>query len=192
MAVLVAAPMALAAPKGANNAGTIKVHDDATASPETRNEPHVSCDFWIEGFNMQDASGVLVFQAWPPTGHKQEVTPTGAGLDWTAESGNAHGNYHFLNGAYQLPAGHYKVTAQNENGTKTKSKVFWVEPCEQTPPPCASDCTPPPCTENCVPTPPTGPTPPTTQIPFFPTTGSLAMGLLGAAGSVGAVLLRRR
>jgi hypothetical protein len=193
LALATAAPFAAAAPKNGNNAGTIKVHDDATATPETRNEPHVSCDFWIEGFNMQDSSGVLTFQAWPPTGNKQTVTPTGAGLDWSADSGNSHGNYHFLNGAYQLPAGHYKVTAQNENGTKTKSKVFWVDPCEQTPPPCTESCQPPPCTVDCTPPPCTQDcTPPTTQIPFFPSTGSLVMGVLGAAGSVGAIVLRRR
>jgi hypothetical protein len=199
--LLLALPMAVglaSAKADKNNAGTIKVHDDATADPEVRNEPHVSCDFWIEGFNMQDSSGSLVFRAWPPTGHKQVVTPTGDGLSWSADAGNKHGNYHFLNGAYQLPEGHYKVTAVNEGGEKTKSKVFWVDPCKPEctqdcvpcvvdcqPPPCTHDCTPPPCSENCVPTPPT-------KVPFFPSAGSLVLGLLGAAGSVGAVILKRR
>jgi len=171
-----------------NNAGTIKIHDNATADPEVRNEPHVSCDFWVEGFNMDDASGTLSFQAWPPTGHKQVVQPTGDSLSWSADSTNAHGNHHFLKGPYQLPAGHYKVTSLDANDHKQKSKVFWVDPCEQTPPPgCTQDCMPPPCTQDCGPV-----TPPTTEIPFFPSAGSLVLGVLGAAGSVGAVLLRRK
>src|SRR5438067_464957 len=115
-----------------NKPGTIKVHDNATADPEVRNEPHVSCDFWVEGFNMEDSSGTLTFQAWPPTGSKEVVTPTGDDLEWTADSGNGHGNFHFLSGAYQLPEGHYKVTS-SDGDEKEKSKVFWVDPCA--PPP---------------------------------------------------------
>lgn len=46
-------------------------------------------------------------------------------------------------------------------------------------------CTPPPCVENCPPTPPT-------EIPFFPSAGALALGVLGAAGVVGMVVLRRK
>jgi hypothetical protein len=186
---LVALPMTVgvASAKTTPNSGTIKIHDDATADPEVRNEPHVSCDFWVEGFNMEDDSGDLVFKSWPPTGDKSVVTPTGDDLDWTADTGNAHGNYHFLNGPYQLPDGHYKVNAVNEGGDKTKSKVFWVDPCET--PPCTQDCTPPPCEVDCTP-------PPCevdcTEIPFFPSTGSMVLGILGAVGSVGAVVLRRR
>ncbi|GEM_PF-3870617 len=168
--VVLALPMVVgvaAAKSTDNNAGTIKVHDDMSADPDEKNQPHVSCDFWIEGFNMQDSSGALRFQAWPPTGNKTVVTPTGDGLNWTADSGNKHGNYHFLNGPYELPAGHYKVTAINEGGEKTKSKVFWVDDCV------------------------TPPTPPT-EIPFFPSAASMALGVVGALGAVGVVLLRRR
>jgi hypothetical protein len=183
LALVAVAPYAQAAPKHENNSGTIKVHDNATADPEERNQPHVSCDFWVEGFNMEDDSGNLVFQAWPPTGHKQVVVPSGASTSWSADSGNSHGNFHFLAGPFQLPAGHYKVTSVDNEG-KQKSKVFWVDECKTPPGGCTQDCTPPPCTENC--------TPPTTQIPFFPTAGSLVMGVLGAVGSVGAIVLRRR
>lgn len=177
-AVATMMPTSLAVPD--NHAGTIKVHDNATADPEVRNEPHVSCDFWVEGFNMEDSSGTLVFQSWPPTGDKSVVTPTGDGLTWTADSGNSHGNYHFLNGAYQLPAGHYKVTS-TDGEHKEKSKVFWVDECGTPPPPCTENCVPtPPCTVDC------------TQVPFFPSAVSLGLGLVGAVGAVGIALVRRK
>lgn len=141
---------------GMNNAGTIKVHDDATADPPMRNQPHVDCVFWIEGFNMEDDEGTIVFYAWPPTGDKTVVTPTGAGLTWTSDSTNSHGNFHFLSGPYSLPSGHYRVEVFNAAGHPgkggeddgdgdhdlngehfAKAKTFWVEcvPEGETPPP---------------------------------------------------------
>lgn len=142
LAIAAAAP---AAAQNDNNAGTVKVHDDESENPEQRNVPHVSCDFWIEGFNMNDASGTLVFYAWPPTGDKSEVTPTGAGLDWTGDEENEQGNHHFLAGPFQLPPGHYRVEVYTDDGHPggddlkfAKTKTFWVEPCD-TPfenPPC--------------------------------------------------------
>ena len=130
-----------------NNQGTLKVHDDEVASPDRRNEPHVSCDFWIEGFNMFDDSGVLEFKEWPPTGEKQVVTPTGDDLDWSGAAEEDGKGFHFLNGAYQLPEGHYRVEAFSDGGHpgnfdhNSKSKMFWVDPCE---PPCPEEQCPPP------------------------------------------------
>lgn len=51
--------------------------------PDSRNQPHVSCDFYIEGFNMKDSTGYLRFYSWPPTGNKSVVTPSGDTLTWT-------------------------------------------------------------------------------------------------------------
>lgn len=129
----------VATPVGAthNNQGTVKVHDDADENPDIRNVPHVSCDFWIEGFKLGDDSGWIRFFGWPPTGDKTEVTPTGDDLDWAADSGSASGEYHFLSGPYQLPTGHYRVEVYtndghpgSDSGHFAKAKTFWVEPCE--------------------------------------------------------------
>lgn len=138
---------ALALPAGAthNDQGTLKVHDNEEENPDVRNVPHVSCDFWIEGFLLGDDSGWIRFAAWPPTGEMNEVTPTGDDLDWEADAGNASGEFHFLSGPYQLPTGHYRVEIYTDDGHPggdsghfAKSKTFWVEPCDQPPmnPPC--------------------------------------------------------
>lgn len=128
-----------------NNSGTVKVHDNEDENPDSRNVPHVSCDFWIEGFNLNDDVGTLVFYGWPPTGEKSVVTPTGASLAWTSDGVNANGNHHFLAGPFALPAGHYRVEVYTEDGHPggngshfAKTKTFWVEPCDSPPanPPC--------------------------------------------------------
>ncbi|HET6399091.1 MAG TPA: hypothetical protein VFH47_06015 [Candidatus Thermoplasmatota archaeon] len=114
-----------------NNHGTIKVHDDASADPATRNQPHVSCDFWIEGFNMSTATGTLVFTDWPPTGNKTEVLEVPF-----AGTPEADGDgFHFNVGPITLDAGHYRVEAFLDEGHpggrdhSAKSKMFWVHPC---------------------------------------------------------------
>lgn len=144
-ALLVAALMALVLmPSGSaevtSNHGTIKVHDEEVTDPVQRNVPHVDCvDFWIQGFNMADGSGTLVFYAWPPTGDKSVVLTA----NWTATSHDHEGagGFGFMAGPFTLDAGHYHVEAFLAGGHvggnedhKTKSKTFWVEPCEPTPP----------------------------------------------------------
>lgn len=182
-----------------DNRGTIKVHDDEDADPDPRNEPHVSCDFWVQGFNMHDAEGVLKFYAWPPTGDKSIVTPTGDDLAWEGTP-DGDGEYDFLSGAYQLPVGHYRVEAWTTDDHPghthfAKAKMFWVDPCAEG---CEEDCNPP--TPTPTPTPPT--TPPADEcpedvpadecvpIPFFPGPIALALGALGATGS--ALMIARR
>ena len=137
LALLTAVSLA-SAPAGAthNNQGTVKVHDNADEDPDVRNVPHVECDFWVEGFMMGDDSGWLQFYSWPPTGNKSLVTPTGADLTWEAAHGNASGEYHFLQGPFELPSGHYRVEVYTDDGHPgrdgghfAKSKTFWVE-CE--------------------------------------------------------------
>lgn len=116
--------------EGTENTGTIKVHDEAEADPDKRNEPHVDCeDFWVEGFKMKADSGALTFYSWPPTGDKAVVLEA----EWTADDETPKN--HFLAGPFTLPAGHYRVEAsnadkQNGDGAHTKSKMFWVEECE--------------------------------------------------------------
>lgn len=140
MLVLTIATMMLAAIPTAsaqnenNNRGTIKIHDELEVDPPQQNQPHVSCDFWVEAFNMKEETGRLEFRAWPPTGDKSVVTPTGDSLTYTGTP-DGDGEFDFLKGAYFLEPGHYKVEAIAVDGqgreTKEKSKVFWVDPCEE-------------------------------------------------------------
>ena len=119
-----------------NNQGTVKVHDNEDENPDQRNVPHVDCQFWIEGFDLGDDSGWIVFYAWPPTGDKQ-VVESGEDQNWTANAGNVSGEFDFLAGPFTLESGHYRVEVfttdghpGSDSGHFAKSKTFWVE-CEE-------------------------------------------------------------
>lgn len=172
-----------------DNRGTIKIHDGATADPDERNEPHVSCDFYVQGFNMKDAQGHLEFFSWPPTGDKSGITPSGDTLTWTGTA-DGDGEWNFQKGAYFLPEGHYRLEAYTDDGHPgneshfAKAKMFWVDPCDEGG-----------CTENCTPPPPPcveGQDEGCTEVPFFPTPAAMALGIVGTLGAVGAIMLRRR
>lgn len=175
-----------------DNRGTIKIHDSAVEDPEQRNVPHVSCEFYVQGFNMKDPSGTIVFYSWPPTGDKSVVAAGGDTQAWTGTP-DGDGEYDFLKGPYTLAEGHYRVEVFTDDGHPgheghfAKAKMFWVDPCGG-------------------PLPPTPPTPPEetecpedvsvteceeTEIPFFPGFTSLALGSLGATAVVGLALRRR-
>jgi hypothetical protein len=130
------------------NTGTIKVHDGPTADPETRNEPHVSGDFYIEGFNMAADSGGLFFFSWPPTGNRELVRET----TWEADDGEPA--FHFLAGPFELPCGHYRVAASNGPAEPEdfpggmKHKAFWVDDCAEPEPPECGEPGAPPCPEE--------------------------------------------
>ncbi|HET6399655.1 MAG TPA: fibronectin type III domain-containing protein [Candidatus Thermoplasmatota archaeon] len=134
---LAAVPGASANPHVEPNHGTIKIHQNEAEQPPQRNVPHVSCEFYVEGFNMADNDGTLVFYAWPPTGDMtvaMVVNFTG----WAETSGQG---YHFLEGPLSLPAGHYKVEAVGaDEEIKAKSKVFWVKECPTEEPPMEYPC----------------------------------------------------
>ena len=138
--VVALAAIALATQVNAeSNAGTIKVHDGPTADPDTRNEPHVSDDFWVEGMNMAADGGSLEVFSWPPTGNKELVLTS----TWSADDGEPAN--HFLAGPYFLPCGHYRAEAGN-GGDHVKVKMFWVEDCDTEQPPCGTEGQPPcPC-----------------------------------------------
>lgn len=192
LAFVALAATAAAAPP--DNQGTIKVHDDAVVDPATRNDPHVSCDFWIEGFNMEDSSGGLTFYAWPPTGNKSVVLQS----PWMgAAEADQSGGFHFLAGPFNLSDGHYRVEAFSNGGHPgdedhfAKEKTFWVDPCQ---PVCTVDCNPcevdcNPCVTDCIPPPacPTGltatPQPDgSVLLSFTPTPGSDATVVSRAVG----------
>lgn len=141
---LAAMPPASAQSEG--NQGSIKVHDEAVVVPPTRNDPHVSCDFYIEGFNMEDDSGYLLFFRIPPTSNPPEQV---LNATWTgAPEADQSGGFHFLAGPFNFTEGHYRVEAYNDDGAPgdgqgQKSKVFWVNPCEPgaEQPPCPPNVT---------------------------------------------------
>jgi hypothetical protein len=159
-------------------AGTIKVHNPGQAGSNA-NDPHVGCSFFIEGFGMTASSGTITFFGWPPTGSKTVVTASGAAETWSgATSTTGHGGFDFDVGAFSLPSGHYKV--QVTDGDHVKTKVFWVD-CSVTPPGST-----PGTNETTNGTTPGGVTPPGghAEVPFFPSVGSLLLGVAGASGSV--------
>lgn len=124
---------ALGGGAASDNQGTIKVHNPGDVGDES-NDPHVGCIFYVEGVNMQATTGTLVIQSWPPTGNMTVVVNT----TWIAADAPADGfaDHHFLNGPYNLTAGHYKVFVSDAK--HDKMKTFWVD-CV---PPCIIDCGP--------------------------------------------------
>lgn len=117
------------------NSGTIKVHDGSGADPDERNEPHVTGDAFVEGFNMAAGEGDLLLYSWPPTGNMTLALAT------TWDGDDAEPAVHFLAGPFDLPCGHYRAFAYNGDGPEdpaepqpggAKKKTFWVD-CE-TPP----------------------------------------------------------
>lgn len=125
-----------------SNPGTIKVHDTTFVDPPQRNQPHVDCEFYIEGFHMADTSGTLVIQVWHPTADPADVLND----TWTGTPETDGKGSHFLNGPYTLPEGHYRVEVFSSTGHPgdsehfAKAKMFWVEPCETVPPPPVLQC----------------------------------------------------
>lgn len=137
---LVVAAVAAIPATSQGNGGTIKVHDGRGADPAQRNEPHVSGDAYVEGFNMAADRGDLLVYSWPPTGDRTLVLAT----NWTGDG--ADPAVHFLAGPFGLPCGHYRVFAYNGAGPSdptepqpggAKKKTFWVDcvPPEGSPPP---------------------------------------------------------
>lgn len=135
LAIFMAATVATMAAPAAQahetpNHGTIKVHDEASADPATRNEPHICAPFWIEGFAMTDGNGWLVFESIPPTTNPPVVVLV---VNWTADGGSEAEGYHFNEGPIALPDGHYRVEAfvgdpePHAETHSSKSKVFWVD-----------------------------------------------------------------
>jgi len=125
------APSAAATP---NNPGTIKVHDALDTDPDQSNEPHVSCPFFVVGFNMADTMGSYYIWAWSPTGDGA-VAATGPWVGTPEPDGRGS---HFIVGPLSLPPGHYRVQAFSSTGHPgdsehfSKTKTFWVDACVTT------------------------------------------------------------
>lgn len=125
------------------NNGTIKIHDAANEDTNA-NEPHVSCDFWVDfyGYDAGHQTATMEFQLWAPT----EGGTTTRTTDWTTADRTGGNQLDKEYGPVDLSglfAGvtphprqgyHVRLTVHvtGSQGSDVKHKVFWVEPCAPT------------------------------------------------------------
>lgn len=141
----------------AGNNGTVKITPLAEDDGIPQNTPHVSCDFDIEWYGFDEGADVVStveFTMQAPTGdvtlsggEPSEVfvggdPAGGAGTDFDGEATYRLG---FTGEPDPQDGYHVKVTVHTpgSQGADAKHKVFWVSPCDDTPPP-GDDETPPP------------------------------------------------
>ncbi|MHB8633755.1 MAG: hypothetical protein ACYDBQ_07315 [Thermoplasmatota archaeon] len=93
------------------HAATLQVRADPVVHIEGHGQPHVGCEFWVQGSGLA-ASGTLHFFAAPLSGPLRGVF----NATWTGSS--------FLVGPFHLPPGHAQVNASGGLG-----QTFWVDPC---------------------------------------------------------------
>ncbi len=131
------------APPG-NNA-TVKIVDtaiDDLNDENSANHPHVACDFSLRwyGFDEGTRTTSVAFKAQEPSG-TSDVTALSGRSDFTFESPGGGGVLDWsepyrldTTGLVEQPnqGFHIKVTVTTDGsqGNDTKSKVFWVAPCE--------------------------------------------------------------
>lgn len=174
----------------AGDNGTVKIHNLSTPVTDRRNEPHVSCSFYLDAFGFDPNQPVFWrITAWAPTGDRATVVENGE-IEHLDSNGNGHTDPITL-----ASGGHFKLfwNITPEFGS-AKHKVFWVTPCASTssaPPPPSTPETPssaPPSSGGAV-APPHG---------GLPITGwPLAVLVVGAAalmgtGTAAIVVARRR
>jgi hypothetical protein len=136
----------------AGNNGTVKITPLAEDDGIPQNTPHVSCAFDIEWYGFDEGADIVstvVFTMQAPTSDVglSSTEPShvfvggdpasGAGTDFDGEATYTLG----FTGRPDTQHGyHVKVTVSTpgSQGADTKDKVFWVSPCEETPPPPSS------------------------------------------------------
>ncbi|HEX7747036.1 MAG TPA: LPXTG cell wall anchor domain-containing protein [Micromonosporaceae bacterium] len=195
---------------GAN--GTVKI-DGPEYQLDNRNEPHVTCGFQVEFFDLDAGErGTLIFEAQPPS--SKDFHEVGRLEDQLLSKDPATGGAYTRDPdeVFKYPGDieldltkadlhkqgyHIKLTVDRDNypNWTEKHKVFWLQPCEET----ESPSSPPPSSPENPPsspeTPPTS-TPPTTG-PTLPVTGAAAttIALTGVAlvgGGAALMWFRRR
>jgi LPXTG-motif cell wall-anchored protein len=173
-------------PAGAN--GTVKI-DGPEFQLDNRNEPHVTCEFQVEFFDLDEGErGTLIFEAQPPsskdfhevgrledqllsddaatggayTRDPDEVFSYPGDIELDLTDADLHKNQGY----------HIKLTVDRDNHPNwtEKHKVFWLEPCPPSPTPSESSPTSPT-------TPPTSPTTP----PISPTKPPGGLAVTGVA-----------
>jgi hypothetical protein len=133
----------------AGNNGTVKITPHAEDDGIPQNTPHVSCVFDIEWYGFDEGADIVstvVFTMQAPTGDVglSGTEPStvfvgddpagGAGTDFDGEASYTLG---FAGEPDPEHGYHVKVTVHTpgSRGADTKHKVFWVSPCDETPPP---------------------------------------------------------
>ena len=133
-------------PPGANGTVKIDASDDGYDNDDTKNEPHVTCEFRVELENFDaDERGNIVLLAQPPSGgdfgevvrnDDVELSPDDAG-----GAKNDPDDYYTysaddldLSLLFQHPVQgyHIKLSVEREGKRGEKHKVFWLLPCEST------------------------------------------------------------
>ncbi len=131
------------------NNGTVKIAELGDIDSPS-NDPHVGCTFRVEwyGFDAGAINSDVNFEMWSPT---QDVAlnvdgpmSVFVGEDDNSGGGSAAGldasvvyTLHFLGAPHPIQGYHVKLTIHTPGsiGNDTKSKVFWVQGCAETPPP---------------------------------------------------------
>lgn len=123
---------------GGNN-GTIKVAEVDQAGTDS-NDPHVGCTFALEWYNFDArATSEVSFETQAPTTGGLTVTgPTSVVLEDDAARGNSDldgreiYSLTFAGTPHPEQGYHVKVTTHTDGskGNDSKSKVFWVGPCD--------------------------------------------------------------
>ena len=123
------------------NNGTVFIHDVAN-DQHPHNVPHVSCTFYVDFFNFDNAQTVTVsFAGQAPTGKGtalgggqtttlQADDASGAGNDWDGELAFTADQLGVSTlGAAAHQGYHVKMTVITNEPGDHKYKVFWIEPC---------------------------------------------------------------
>jgi hypothetical protein len=139
----------------AGNNGSVKITPYAEDDSVPQNTPHVSCELDIEWYGFDAAAGVstVEFTMLEPTADAgvSVVAPlqvavggdsAGGGTDF---DGEATYRLSFTGEPDPEQGYHVQMTTHTpkSQGADTKHKVFWVSPCDDSPPP-SDDETPPP------------------------------------------------
>lgn len=132
----------------AGNNGVIKINRDALPDGIPQNQPHVDCSFAIEFYNYDKSNSYadVNFALQAPTNRSGDTLKVTSGnlkpfIGQDAAGGgtdlDARETYKLsFTGQPQKNQGYHvkaTVTAPGSQGNDTKQKVFWVQPCADTP-----------------------------------------------------------
>ena len=132
----------------AGNNGTVKITPQAEDDGIPQNTPHVSCAFDIEWYGFDEGADIVSTVEFTMQAPTSDVSLSGtepsqvfvggdpaggAGTDFDGEATYTLG---FAGNPDPRQGYHVKVTVHTpgSQGADTKNKVFWVTPCDGTPP----------------------------------------------------------
>jgi len=130
------------------NNGTVKITPHAEDDGIPQNTPHVACTFDIEWYGFDEGADIVSSVAFTMQAPTSDVGLSGTdpaevfvGEDPAGGAGNdfdgeATYTLAFTGAPHPGQGYHVKVTVRTpgSQGSDTKQKVFWVEPCDAPPP----------------------------------------------------------